>query len=162
MVRNPSSSQYLLIKPDDDNNCDQSPHNQTVTLQCQVTGHPSPVISWYHNGELVNFTDYLDNTTIIVENNTWTLQGGDPCNLIGYWQCFATNNVETIHSTTRVLPFGEYHVTYSIVNIFSYQFTILPRFWNSVQMSEPLGATIFCLCKTLEFVHTFQRHNKIP
>ena len=106
---NTSPSQYLLIKPDGDNNCDQSPHNQTVTLQCQVTGHPSPVISWYHNGELVNFTDYFDNTTIIiVENNTWTLQGGDPCNLIGYWQCFATNNVGTVHSTTRVLPFGEY------------------------------------------------------
>ncbi|XP_065909622.1 uncharacterized protein [Dysidea avara] len=107
VIYNTSPSQYILIKPDGDNNCDQSPHNQTVTLQCQVTGHPSPVISWYHNGELVNFTDYFDNTTIIiVENNTWTLQGGDPCNIIGYWQCFATNNVGTVHSTTRVLPYG--------------------------------------------------------
>ena len=112
VIHNSSPSQCLLIKPDGDNNCDQSSHNQTLTLQCQVTGHPSPVISWYHNGELVNFTDYFDNTTITVENNTWTLQGGDPCNLIGYWQCFATNNVETVHSTTRVLPFGEYFVLY--------------------------------------------------
>ena len=111
VIHNSSPSQYLLIKPDGDNNCDQSPHNQTLTLQCQVTGHPSPVISWYHNGELVNFTDYFDNTTIIAENNTWTLQGGDPCNLIGYWQCFATNNVGTVYSTTRVLPFGEYFLS---------------------------------------------------
>jgi len=110
VIYNSSPSQYLLIKPDGDNNYDQSPHNQTLTLQCQVTGHPSPVINWYHNGELVNFTDYFDNTTIIVKNNTWTLQGGDPSNLIGYWQCFATNNVGTVHSTTRVLPFGEYFV----------------------------------------------------
>jgi len=98
------SSQYLLIIP---NNCDQSPHNQTVTLQCQVTGYPSPNISWYLNGELVNFTDY--NVTDDVENNTQIIQGGDPCRLIGYWQCFATNEAGIVHNEIRVLPYGKLH-----------------------------------------------------
>ena len=97
-----SSSHYLFIIP---NNCDQSPHNQTVTLQCQVTGYPSPIISWYLNGELVNFTDY--NVTDDDENNTWIIQGGDPCRLIGYWQCFATNEAGIVHNEIRVLPYGQ-------------------------------------------------------
>ena len=98
-----SSSQYLLIIP---NHCGKSPHNQTVTLQCPVTGHPSPIISWYLNGELVNLTDY--NITDNVGNNTWIIPGGDPCKLIGYWQCFATNEAGTVHNEIRVLPYGTY------------------------------------------------------
>ena len=100
-IHNTSSSRYLLIIP---NHCDKSPHNQTVTLQCPVTGHPSPVISWYLNGGLVNLTDY--NITDNVGNNTWVIQGGDPCRLIGYWQCFATNEAGTVHNEIRVLPYG--------------------------------------------------------
>ena len=75
-----------------------------MTLQCPVTGNPSPVIRWYLNGELVNFTDF--NTTGNVGNNTWIIQGGDPCRLIGYWQCLVTNEAETVHYEIRVLPYG--------------------------------------------------------
>ena len=100
-IHSTSSSQYLLIIP---NHCGKSPHNQTVTLQCPVTGHPSPIISWYLNGNLVNLTDY--NITDNVGNNTWIIQGGDPCRLIGYWQCFATNEAGTVHNEIRVLPYG--------------------------------------------------------
>ena len=95
------SSQYLLIAP---NHFDKSPDNQTVTLQCPVTSHPSPVISWYLNRELVNLTDY--NITDMVDNNTWIIQGGDPYGLIGYWHCFATNEAGTVHHEIRVLPYG--------------------------------------------------------
>ena len=95
-----SSSQYLLIAP---NHCDKSPDNQTVTLQCPVTGHPSPVISWYLNGDLVNY-----NITNNIGNNTWITQDEDPCKLIGYWQCFATNEAGTVHYEIRVLPYGTY------------------------------------------------------
>ena len=107
-----SSSQYLLIIP---NNCDKSPQNQTVTLQCPVIGHPSPVISWYLNGELVNLTDY--NITDNVGNNTWIIEGGDPCGLIGYWQCFATNEAGTVHNEIRVLPYGMYIQQHTILKL---------------------------------------------
>ena len=52
----------------------------------------------------MNLTDY--NITDNVGNNTWIIQGGDPCRLIGYWQCFATNEVGTVHNEARVLPYG--------------------------------------------------------
>ena len=107
-----SSSQYLRIIPD---HCEQSPQNQTVTLQCPVTGHPSPTISWYLNGELVNLTDY--NVTDNVGNNSWIIEGGDPCRLIGYWQCFATNEAGTVHNEIRVFPYGTYNIQQYLISL---------------------------------------------
>ena len=57
----------------------------------------------------MNLTDY--NITDNVGNNTWIIQGGDPCRLIGYWQCFATNEVGTVHNEIRVLPYGKHYAT---------------------------------------------------
>ena len=59
----------------------------------------------------MNLTDY--NITDNVGNNTWIIQGGDPCRLIGYWQCFATNEVGTVHNEIRVLPYGKHNSYYS-------------------------------------------------
>ena len=105
-IHTPSSSQYLLIAPNNSDNCEGSPGNQKVKLQCPVTGHPSPVISWYLNGELVNSNDYSISDD--AANNTWIIHGEDPCKLIGYWQCFATNEAGTVHNEIRILPYGTY------------------------------------------------------
>ena len=50
--------------------------------------------------------------------------------MIGYWQCFATNEAGTVHNEVRVLPYGKYIVTcvcnyYN--NIVSIGWSTLPR-----------------------------------
>ena len=96
---------FIKIRSDADvNGCRESLVNQSVTLNCKATGHS--VINWYKNGEVLDLNDEE-----IVFNQTTgdlTIRREDACELLGIYQCFASNEIDTVAaSTMRVLPFGE-------------------------------------------------------
>ena len=77
--------------------------NQSISLQCNATGYQEMI--WYKNGQLldVNSTDIVYNQT----TSSWTITKSNPCDLLGVYQCFVSNEVGTAHVSTRVLPLGE-------------------------------------------------------
>ena len=77
--------------------------NQSVILNCKASGYLS--INWYKNGELLD----IDSEGITFNQTTGDLiiRREDPCELLGVYQCFASNEIDTVHVSTRVLPVGE-------------------------------------------------------
>ena len=77
--------------------------NQTVTLHCKASDYLT--ISWYKNGEVLE----LNNEDTVFNQTTGDLviRREDPCDLLGVYQCFVSNEIDTVHVSTRVLPFGE-------------------------------------------------------
>ena len=93
---------FITIKHDALNGCNSSV-NQSVTLNCKASGYLS--INWYKNGELLD----IDSEGITFNQTTGDLmiRRKDPCELLGVYQCFVSNEIDTVHVSTRVLPFGE-------------------------------------------------------
>ena len=99
-----SENHFIYIRSDADvTGCINSTVNQSVTLNCKASGYLS--INWYKNGELLD----IDSEGITFNQTTGDLiiRRGDPCELLGVYQCFASNEIDTVHVSTRVLPFGE-------------------------------------------------------
>ena len=99
-----AENHFITIRSDADvYGCRESPVNQSVTLNCKATGHS--VINWYKNGEVLDLNDEE-----IVFNQTTgdlTIRREDACELLGIYQCFASNEIDTVHVSTRVLPLGK-------------------------------------------------------
>ncbi|XP_065909914.1 uncharacterized protein [Dysidea avara] len=75
---------------------------QSVSLHCNATSYEEMI--WYKNGQLldVNSSDIVFNQT----TSNWTITKNNPCDLLGVYQCFVSNEVGTVHVSTRVLPLG--------------------------------------------------------
>ena len=94
---------FITIKTNPVDSCRGSPVNQSITLTCKADGHRE--ISWYKNGELLDL-----NSEEIMFNQTsgdLVIRREDACDLLGVYQCFASNDIDTVHVSTRVLPFGK-------------------------------------------------------
>ena len=99
-----SENHFINIRSDADvTGCINSIVNQSVTLNCKASGYLS--INWYKNGELLD----IDSEEITFNQTTGDLmiRREDPCELLGVYQCFASNEIDTVHVSTRVLPFGK-------------------------------------------------------
>ena len=95
---------FIMIRHDADiHGCIGSPVNQSVTLTCKADGYQE--ISWYKNGGLLD----LNNEEIMFNQTTGDLviRREYACDLLGVYQCFASNEIDTVHVSTRVLPFGK-------------------------------------------------------
>ncbi|KAG1667592.1 Interference hedgehog [Nymphon striatum] len=68
-----------------------------VSLNCEVTGHPKPTVTWIYNGRLLtrsrNVVIRSDNTLIINEINS---------RLTGAYQCFASNELASTYRTSFI------------------------------------------------------------
>ena len=72
---------------------------------------------WYKNGQLldVNSSDIVFNQI----SSSWTITKNNPCDLLGVYQCFVSNEVGTVHVSTRVLPLGEEdNISVCIIRVF--------------------------------------------
>ena len=95
---------FIKIRSDADiHGCIDSPLNQSVTLNCNISGHTT--ISWYKNGELLDINS--EGTTFNQTTGGLIIRREDACELLGVYQCFASNEIDTVHVSTRVLPFGK-------------------------------------------------------
>ena len=83
--------------------CIDSPVNQSVTLNCKANGYK--VINWYKNGELLDVDS--EGTTFNQTTGDLIIRREDACDLLGVYQCFASNEIDTVHVSSRVLPFGK-------------------------------------------------------
>ena len=103
---------HFIIIRSDVNGCRGSPVNQSVTLNCKANDHLK--VRWYKNGELLD----LDSEGIIFNQTTGDLiiRREDACELLGVYQCFASNENDTVHMSTRVLPLGEKSLLIMCVN----------------------------------------------
>ena len=94
----------IEIRHDADvNGCRGSLQNQSVTMNCNASGYT--VISWYKNGELLDLTG--EGTVFNQTSGDLVIRREDACELLGVYQCFASNDIDTVHVSTRVLPFGK-------------------------------------------------------
>ena len=85
--------------------------SQSISLYCNATGYQE--MTWYKNGQLLNI-----NSTDIVYYQTTTTKN-NPCDLLGVYQCFVSNEVGTVHISTRVLPLGEENnISVCIIRVF--------------------------------------------
>ena len=95
---------YITIRSDaDPNGCIDSLQDQSVTLDCNINSLAT--IQWYKNGELLDTNS--EGITFNQTTGDLIIRRGDPCELLGVYQCFASNEIDTVHVSTRVLPFGE-------------------------------------------------------
>jgi len=89
---------------------------QSISLNCNATGYQEMI--WYKNGKLLNVNRSKD----IVFNQTtssWTITKNNPCDLLGVYQCFVSNEVGTVHVSTRILPLGEEdNISVCIIRVF--------------------------------------------
>ena len=95
---------FITIRSDTDVvGCRETPANQSVTMNCNISGHTS--IKWYKNGELLDLNS--EGTTFNQTTGDLVIRRKDACELLGVYQCFASNEIDTVHVSTRVLPFGK-------------------------------------------------------
>ena len=95
--------------------CPVEVDSQSISLYCNGTDYQEMI--WYKNGQLldVNSTDIVYNQT----TSSWTLTKNNPCDLLGVYQCFVSNEVGTVHVSTRVLPLGEEdNISVCIIRVF--------------------------------------------
>ena len=107
-------NQFVRIKSNQFG-CPTEVVNQSVSLHCNATGYQEMI--WYKNGQLldVNSTDIVFNQT----TSSWTITKNNPCDLLGVYQCFVSNEVGTVHVSTRVLPLGEENnISVCIIRVF--------------------------------------------
>ena len=110
------NSQLLIIKGDDVEThfikirsdadlvgCRRSPINQSVVLNCRANNHRE--IRWYKNGELLDLSS--EGTMYNQTSGELVIKREDACELLGVYQCFASNDTDTVHISTRVLPLGK-------------------------------------------------------
>ena len=83
--------------------CDTSLVNQSVTMKCLASGHMS--VTWYKNGEVLELSS--EGTMYNQTSGELVIRREDACELLGVYQCFASNDIDTVHVSTRVLPFGK-------------------------------------------------------
>jgi len=107
-------TQFVEINKDQPG-CHNESGNQSISLHCNATDYQEMI--WYKNGQLLNI-----NSRDIVYNQTtssWTITKNNPCDLLGVYQCFVSNEVGTVHISTRVLPFGEEdNISVCIIRVF--------------------------------------------
>ena len=102
---------YITIKSDTDiYSCRGSPKNQSVTIRCTTSG--AAMIRWYKNGELLDVDS--EGTTFNQTTGELIIRKEDPCELLGVYQCFVSNEIDTVQVSTRVLPFGEEPSPYNV------------------------------------------------
>ena len=95
---------FIEIRSDADiRGCLESLVNQSVTMNCNANGHRT--IKWYKNGELLDLNS--EGTMFNQTTGDLVIRREDACELLGVYQCFASNETDTVHVSTRVLPFGK-------------------------------------------------------
>ena len=95
---------FIEIRSDADVfGCRESPQYQSVTMSCNISGHQE--ISWYKNGKLLDLNN--EGTTFNQTTGDLVIRREDACDLLGVYQCFASNEIDTVHVSTRVLPLGK-------------------------------------------------------
>ena len=108
-------TQFVRIKSNQ-LGCPAEADYQSVSLYCNATGYQEMI--WYKNGQLLD----VNSSTDIVFNQTtssWTITKNNPCDLLGVYQCFVSNEVGTVHVSTRVLPLGEEdNISVCIIRVF--------------------------------------------
>ena len=112
-LHNQVENHFIMIRSDVDVvGCRGSLLNQSVTLKCNVSSPAA--IRWYKNGELLD----LDSEGMTFNQTTGDLiiRREDACELLGVYQCFASNENDTVHVSTRVLPLGEKSLLIMCVN----------------------------------------------
>ena len=72
-----------------------------VKITCDVTGHPSPTLSWYYNGKLVVSRDY-----ITIKNNSLTVMEALDTDQ-GIYQCFVANDGGEIQGSAQLTVLDE-------------------------------------------------------
>ena len=94
----------------------------TTHFSCEATGKPVPIISWYHNGVLVNIRDRYNisqqssfNGTVSSILTLSNVRSSD----VGTYTCNATNVVSSNTSSGVLTINGEPVVFLSFVNTFS-------------------------------------------
>ena len=83
--------------------CNASPANQSVTMKCMKSDHMS--VTWYKNGEVLDLSS--EGTMYNRMSGELVIRREDACELLGIYQCFASNDIDTVHVSTRVLPLGK-------------------------------------------------------
>uniref|UniRef100_A0A2R5LG77 Putative cell adhesion molecule n=1 Tax=Ornithodoros turicata TaxID=34597 RepID=A0A2R5LG77_9ACAR len=72
-------------------------HGREITLDCIVRGNPSPSVKWIHNGRKVHHTSHIAVHDTAITIKKVTKHNG------GIYQCFASNSLRTIYSTSRIV-----------------------------------------------------------
>ena len=96
-------TQFIIIKTNPIGSCSGSPANQSVMINCNISGHTA--VSWYKNGELLDLNS--EGTMFNQTTGDLVIRREDACELLGVYQCFASNEIDTVHVSTRVLPLGK-------------------------------------------------------
>ena len=94
---------FITIKNNPVGSCRGSPANQSVMLNCKANNYQE--ISWYKNGKLLDLNN--EGTTFNQTTGDLVIRREDACDLLGVYQCFTSNEIDTVHVSTRVLPFGK-------------------------------------------------------
>ena len=103
-LSNTKENHFIMIKSDADvNGCRGTERNQSVTMKCMTSDHRS--ITWYKNGEVLDLSS--EGTMYNQMSGELVIRREDACELLGVYQCFASNDIDTVHVSTRVLPFGK-------------------------------------------------------
>ena len=103
LTDNYEETHFIAIKKYPVGSCGGSPVNQSVALNCRANNYQE--IRWYKNGELLDLSS--EETTYNQTSGELVIRREDACELLGVYQCFASNDVDTVHASTRVLPFGK-------------------------------------------------------
>ena len=101
---NMKENHFIKIRSDADVfGCRESPVNQSVIMNCNADGHQT--MKWYKNGELLDLNS--EGTMFNQTTGELVIRREDACELLGVYQCFASNEIDTVHVSTRVLPLGK-------------------------------------------------------
>ena len=68
-----------------------------VTMDCEVTGHPQPIVQWYKNGDLIIESEYFQ----MVRGQSLKILGLVGLDA-GIYQCVATNIAGNVQSAAEL------------------------------------------------------------
>ena len=112
-------------------------------MECLASGHMS--VTWYKNGEVLELSS--EGTMYNQTSGELVIRREDACELLGIYQCFASNDIDTVHVSTRVLPFGK-----------DFPSTIQPSIYAGCNFYKCLQSI---MCWSFSLIH-YLRHDMTP